>query len=174
MAWDRVEAERLYIQNPEPLSLGELAKKTNRHKSVIGYWKNKYDWDNKRSNYWKDVTKLTLEKSVEKVSDILSEEAANLALAHLRHYQEFRKFGETFLKTLLKKVSEAEDPTAALLKINPRDINYISQLCDRAIKGESAAIGLHQQIDPAAAARTLESMGYIIVDPSESIEVKAE
>ena len=164
---DRIEAEKIYVQSPEIPSLRELGQRLNRHKSVIGYWKKKFAWDSKRQAYWEEIEKLSYTKAVEKVSDILSEESANLAIEHLRHYQKFRQFGETLLNTLIKKISEADDPIAALQQVNIRDINYLSQLCDRSVKGEGAAVGSHLQIDPNTAARTLESLGYVIIDPTK-------
>ena len=170
---DRAEAERIYIQSLEEPSIRELALRVNRHHNTIDYWKKQGDWKKKRQAYWGDVGKLTYTKAVDKISEILSNEAAELAIDHLRHYQKFRRFTEMILAQRMKKIEAAEDPIAEIAKLSMKDLNYLSQIGDRCVKGESAAIGLHLQIDPTSAAKKIENMGYAIVDPTDAIEVDA-
>lgn len=170
---DRVEAERIYIQSPEEPTLRQIGCRIKRNHSVVAYWKKQDNWEKKRQKYWGDIEKLTYAKAVDKISDILSNEAAELALDHLRYYQKFRRFTEMILAQRIKKIEAAPDPSAEIAKLSMKDLNYLSQIGDRCVKGESAAIGLHLQIDPNSAAKKIESMGYAIVDPNAAIEVES-
>ncbi|MDJ0718149.1 MAG: hypothetical protein QNJ54_28640 [Prochloraceae cyanobacterium] len=163
---DRELAQRMYVQNPTELSSRVIGKRIGRHYNTIDNWKKKDNWEEKRRKYWGDIEKLTYTKAVDKISDILSNEAAELALDHLRYYQDLRKFTQMVLAQKFKAIESAPDPIAEVAKLNWKDINYISQIGDRCVKGESAAIGLHLQIDPNSAAKKVESMGYAIVDPT--------
>ena len=167
MPWDLYKTEQFYIQSTEPISIRALAKKANRSKSLIGHWKVKHNWAEKRDKYWDKLTKMSHQKSIDKISDRLSTEAEDLAIEHLRQHQKFRQVAETLLNTMMQSINKADDPIAALKQLNIRDINYLSQVCDRAIKGEESSTGLKQQIDPNMAARTLESLGYIVIDPTK-------
>ena len=170
---DRKEAERFYIQSPEEPSLRDVSARIGRPYTTINYWKKQGNWEKKRKKYWGDIEKLTHTKAVDKISDILSNEAAELAIDHLRYYQKFRRFTEMILAQRIKAIEAADDPIAEIAKLSMKDLNYLSQIGDRCAKGESAAIGLHLQIDPTSAAKKIESMGYAIVDPSKAIEVDA-
>ena len=170
---DRVEAERIYIQSPEEPTLREIGYRIKRNHSVVAYWKKQDNWEKKRQKYWGDIEKLTYAKAVDKISDILSNEAAELALDHLRYYQKFRRFTEMILAQRIKKIEAAPDPSAEIAKLSMKDLNYLSQIGARCVKGESAAIGLHLQIDPNSAAKKIESMGYAIVDPNAALEVES-
>ena len=167
MPWDLYKTEQFYIQSTEPISIRGLAKKANRSKSLIGHWKVKHNWAEKRDLYWDQLTKMSHQKSLDKISDRLSTEAEDLAIEHLRQHQKFRQVAETLLNTMMQSINLADDPIAALKQLNIRDINYLSQVCDRAIKGEESSVGLKQQIDPNVAARTLESLGYVVIDPTK-------
>lgn len=173
MEGDRSKAERIYVQSPDEVTLRDLARRIGRSYTTINNWKNKDNWKQKRQKYWGEIERLSNAKAAERISDMLSNEAAELAIDHLRHYQSIRNFTETILAYRMRAIETADDPMAEIAKINLRDLNFISQIGDRCVKGESAAIGLHLQIDPTSAAKKIESMGYAIVDPNTAIEVEA-
>ncbi len=178
--YTKEEIEKLFIESPQDLTISEIARRTGRSKSVVHYWINKNHWNKRRQEFWDGtqameghsiapaVKKATQDLS--KIQEILNLDAASLALEHLVTYQKFRKFSELILSRIIKKVNESPDPIAEMKNINIKDINLLSQISDRSIKGESASIALHLQINPSMAIASLESMGYVVIDPTDSIE----
>ncbi len=181
----REDIEKVYVESSETISLSELARRTGRSKSVLHAWKHKYFWDKKREDFQKcpetyqskiystisdsTIVKET-SKNLEKIERLINVDAAGLALEHLFAYQKFRKFTELILAQKIKQVNESQNPTEEIRKISIKNLSLLSQIADRSIKGEREAIGLQLQIDPSMAIASLENMGYVVIDPNDSIE----
>lgn len=166
-SWSQAETEKYYIETPKNITLREIAKIANRGTTTVANWSRRGQWVSKREKYWMKIQFATREKTTERISDLLSQQEEELAKEHLRHHQKFRKFAEMVLNTMIQSISTSDDPIAAVKKLKLSDLNHLSQICDRAIKGEESSTGLKQVIDHNTAAKTLESLGYVVIDPTQ-------
>ncbi len=164
--WSKEEAERYYIENSESISLRELAKIANRSEASLFKWSKKGGWVEKRNKYWTQLTTVPRDKSIVRVGDLFEEGSEELAIEHLNHHRKFRELIEIFLDKALERIKNSEDPIATLKELKVSDLNYLSQISDRAVKGERASVALDKQIDPNAAIKLIMSMGYQVIDPS--------
>ncbi|MDJ0716196.1 MAG: hypothetical protein QNJ54_18530 [Prochloraceae cyanobacterium] len=169
-SWNKYEAEQYYIESKDLISLRDLASIAGRGTTTVFKWSKAGNWVSKREKYWAELNKKTREKTISRVSDVWSKEAEELATEHLEHHKKFRKLAEMLLDTAISIASNSEDPIEVFRKLKTGDLNHISQISERAVKGERDSVGLHLAIDPNAAIRLIESMGYVIIDPSEPVD----
>lgn len=168
--WDRFETENYFIKSIEYLTSRNLAEKSLRDESTIKRWRKRYDWRRKREEFWEEVRGKSTEKAVDRISDIFTDSFVNLADAHLKRYQKFSNFADLILNNLIKEVQESPDLRAALKRVDVKELNQLLMVCDRAMRGASETTGLHLQIDANAAIKAVESMGYVIIDPTNPSE----
>ncbi len=165
-SWNKYETEQYYIESKDLISLRSLAELAGRGTTTLAKWSKAGNWVLKRSQYWADVKKATREKSISCISDVWSQEAEELAKEHLEHHKKVRKFAEMLLDAAIETASTSENPVEVFRKLKIGDLNYISQISDRAVKGERDASGLPMAIDLNAAIRALQAAGYAVIDPS--------
>lgn len=169
-SWNKYETEQYYIESQNLISLKELAKIAGRGTTTLFRWSKAGNWVRKREQYWAEFKAKTREKTLTRASDFWCKEAEQLATEHLEHHKKFRQLCEVLLSKVAEMIKTSEEPAEVLRKLKISDLNYISQISERAVKGERAAVGLELAIDPNAACRTIESKGYVIIDPNESVE----
>lgn len=164
--WDRVEAENYFIKSIEHVTSKSLAEKSSRDLSTIKRWRKRYDWVRKRAEFWEEVRGASNEKAVDRISDIFTDNFADLADAHLKRYQRFSEFADLILNNIIKEVQESPDLGAALKRVDVKELNQLLLICDRAMRGAGDSVGLQIQIDANRAIESVEKMGYVVLDPT--------
>ena len=164
--WDREQVEKYFIQHPEELTIVRLAKISNRGSASIARWRVKYRWADKRQEYWGAIREETREKTIEKVTEIFASEVEKLTQAHLTQYKKFAKLGDLVLNTIIADINSSEDRQSAIRRIDIKSLNQLFQMCDRAMRGAGETVGLYFHVDSNAAIKSVESMGYVIIDPT--------
>ena len=171
--WTKEQCARRYIEG-DRISLRQLATDSEVALRTLCTWSSKGNWTEKRQQFGSKLAAVTQEKLIEKTSDRLSDTMAGLAEEHLKAHQQFRKLVQLRTNVAISQINQADDRLAAIEAIDPVQFNLFSLILDRAIKGERAATGLEYQIDINSAAAVLENAGYVIIDPSQTEEIKLE
>lgn len=183
--WTKERCERHFIEDPEGVSIRGLATLSGRSKATIQKWSQEGDWQFKRSEFQKTLTEVSREKTIERISDLLSErnekllrrhfEAADqiLQIVELRSAEERHRIME-----IKRSVEAGKTPRSELLKavqsINPNHIGKLAESLERLVRLQREAAGLIYYQDLNVSIDALQRAGYVVMERSQFAEVVGE
>lgn len=122
-----------------------LSEDAGVSQTTLERWSKKDSWPEQRRQYQGRLTAKTEEKTIEKTSEILSDEMSKITTEHFECYRIFRKLAYLQAKALFDRCDRHRHPEAleeVLKEMNPLALNGWSLVLDRSIKGERTALGI--------------------------------
>lgn len=169
--WTKEECRRKFVESEEDISLEVLAELSGFARSTLQRWSAEDPrgrWHAQRDAYRTQLSKKTEEKTIEKLSDRLSEDYAKIQKRHYNSYRVFSElatlYGTQKIQVLKRAESQGYEKMAEeLAKVNPTAVNFWSLVLDRSLKGEAASLGLSFYVNQHTAIAETEKMGYLPV-----------
>lgn len=182
--WSREECEKRYIEG-DLITLKGLAEISGVPYDTLRKWANKDDWREQRDRYQVELTSQTRQKTIEKVSDRVSDELSARSLEQLEAYTLCRRIGVLKAQFILKaleqrlaahpevsadeaKQEEQRQQATAVSKVDVAMLNFLTLAIDRAVRGERMVAGQeHELLNHAIA--TIERTGLKVSVPDDQI-----
>lgn len=171
--WTEDQCRQRYVEGPK-ITLAQLAKLSGRSKGQLGDWSSAAGWVNARERFANSVRIETQQKTIDKLSDALSDEHAKVLTQHYQAQSQARQLAAIYFSTLTKLISREHqrgvDPEGLMRHLETNRAiaaNTWSLILDRAIKGERVAMGIEFAQDLDAATRALQAAGYEIIPPQD-------
>ncbi len=156
------------------IGLRQLETDSGQSKRTLEVWSRQDSWVDRRSQFQDRLRVKTEEKTIEKTSELLSDEFSGLAVEHFKAHNKFRRLVELVNDCRIQQIESATDPEelrAVVEKLNPIALNFWSLILDRHIKGERVATSMEYQDLDKAIAEVIKA-GYKVVDPSDTKTTK--
>lgn len=161
--WSKEQCKRRYVQGPT-ITLRQLAVDSGRNKRTLERWSVEGSWDRECRQHVGKLSVATEQKFVEKVSESLSNDLAQIAIYHFHSHRIFHEIAIAIGQDWLDKIRA--NP-ATINSVKPSEINFVSLVLDRAIAGERVAAALHYE-DLNKAMQALQRHGYLVIDPTQT------
>jgi len=186
--WSKEQCELRYVEG-EKITIDQLSLLSDRPTPTLRRWAKADSWRIHRTAFHADVARQTREKTVEKLSDELSDVLSVTSSEHLESYRVCRQLAMMRGRFLMKQIEPAfragslsENPDAdplaaealaaiqldAIQKLNPAELNLVSLIVDRCVRGERMVAGLeYESVNAAIAA--CEKAGLEVKVPPDAV-----
>ena len=180
--WTRDQCERRYVEGAK-ISLRKLSGLSGVPLSNLTRWSSTKDeegksWVGKRDQFEINLRSKTRKKTLEKVSNQLSEENSSVLTEHFTVQKTARELAGLFFQIQHKTIRDLEKHSSeeALKELSKIVIsaNFWSLILDRSIKGERTALGLEYEQNPDKAAQVLERLGLTVLDLNNDATTQSE
>ena len=175
LPWTEDQCRLRYVEGPK-IGLRKLSEVSGVSKNTLGYWSSEDNWVDRRGRFWDSLQTETQQKTIEKVSDALSDEHAKVLTQHYQAQSQARQLAAVYFATLSKLIADLQKQGAtAELMMRHLETNRAiaantwSLILDRAVKGERVAMGIEFAQDLDAATKALQSAGYEIIPPQDDV-----
>lgn len=155
------------------VSIRAMAAESGRNKSSIERWAKADNWEDKRSQFSSSLRTEVRQKTIEKASDKLSDDYADIAVSNYKAHKIERDMAHATLQVYAKAIAQIQslpldEQLKRLKELSGYEINYWSLVLARATQGVNAATGLSNYVQLDSAAKVLIAKGYEIVDPNDT------
>lgn len=180
--WSREKCERHFIEDPDGVSIRQLETLSKRSKTTILRWSQEGDWQFKREQFQKSLAEVSRQKSIDKLSDLLSDRCEALLRRHFEaadqilEIVEMRSSEERYRLQQMKHQVETgqrsrEDLLDAVRSISPFHLEKLTQSLERLIDLQRQAVGLAYFQDLNVSMKALDDAGYVVLERSQYAEV---
>lgn len=166
--WSREECRIRYVQG-DKIGLRSLSKLANRPNSTVSRWSSEDSWAEKREQYWVRLKAETVEKTIAKTSDRLSDEWSKINEEHLKGTEVFRKMALQFGVALGNQFSQSSSEAKAKLAADKdfsMAVQRYSSIYKDMVNLERQALGM-QYMDSNTAIAKVISDGYDVIEPAQ-------
>ena len=177
--WTKEQCRQRYVEGGDDIGIRGLANLAGLNKGTIEYWVRKEEWVRQRRQFRDRLKTETQQKAIEKTSERLSDELADISVANYEAHKLARDYAHTIFKIKAKDLQRViklpdEERLVELKKHSASDMNYWSLILSRSTQEIAAATGLPYYINANTAFTKLEKEGYIIIDPRAEQEPEDE
>jgi hypothetical protein len=170
--WSREKCEERFVKGEDRLSIRKMAAASGRAKSTIEDWMDKDNWEDKRGRYQDEIRATTQAKTIEKVSDRLSDDLSKIITKNYKVHEVFRDCAHAYAQIQARYLleiqrMEPDKQREALKKINAKEMSDWSMIASRSTQGISDAMGLPYWANLNTAFKKVEDTGYIVIDPTQ-------
>lgn len=170
--WSREKCEERFVKSDDRLSIRQMAAASGRAKSTIEDWRSEDDWEDKRGRYQDEIRATTKAKTIEKVSDRLSDDLSKIITKNYKVHEIFRDCAHAYAQIRARQLleiqkMEPEQQAEALKKLNTKEMNDWSMIASRSTQGISDAMGLPYWANLNTAFKKIEDSGLIVIDPTQ-------
>jgi hypothetical protein len=170
--WTKEQCRRRYVEGGDNIGIRGLAATAGQPKGTLEEWVKRESWVEQRRQYQDRLTTATQTRTVEKVSEKLSDDLSEVAIANYEKHRLARDYAARIFEIKSNLLTEIEslplaEKEASLAKHHSgSEMNYWSQVLKRSTDAIAQGTGLNYYVEINAAAGRLEKEGYEIVDPS--------
>lgn len=168
--WTREECRIRYVQG-ERIGLRALAKVSGRAHSVLCRWSSKDRWTEQRGQYEGRMRANLEVKTIEKTTEILSDELSKINEEHIKGLEFYRKLALQCTQTLATELAALEKSGRFKLT-KDKDFALVLQkyagVHMDAINIERMALGM-QYLDLNKAIEATKKAGYDVVEPEGDV-----
>lgn len=174
--WTKEQCRRRYVEGGDNIGIRGLADASGQPRTTLGRWSSEGDWVGQRSQYSDRVVTATQTRTVEKVSEKISDQLSEIAVANYERHRLARDYAAKIFDIKARLLAEIQnlplaEKEASLAKYHSgSEMNYWSQILKRSTDAIESVTGLKYFVEINAAAGRLEKEGYEIVDPSNEQE----
>lgn len=182
--WTREQCKERYVRG-DKISIRQIALASGRAKSSMERWRQDDNWEDDRRQYQSQLGTSVTEKAIEKTSERLSDEIADIAIANYQSHKMVRDYVVELISIRVAALEEDKkrddlSMAAILKKHGAESLNYLSLALARATQEIATVTGLQYHVDINAAIRRIEREGLgieCVADSNlteESTEVSTE
>lgn len=174
--WTKEQCRRRYVEGGDNIGIRGLADASGQPRTTLGRWSSEGDWVGQRSQYSDRVVTATQTRTVEKVSEKLSDQLSEIAIANYKCHELLRNYAAKVVEIkahqlqAIQQLPLAEKDAILAKHHSGYEMNYWSQILKRSTDAIAQVSGLNYYVDINAAAGRLEREGYEIIDPSNEQE----
>ena len=179
--WKREQCRQRYVEGDDDIGIRGLAKISGQPKGTLERWARDDSprWIVQRGQYRDRLKTEIQQKTIEKASERLSDDLADISVANYEAHKLARDYAHTIFKIKAKDLQRViklpdEERLVELKKHSASDMNYWSLILSRSTQEIAAATGLPYYINANTAFTKLEKEGYIIIDPRAEQEPEDE
>lgn len=166
--WTREECRIRYVEG-EKIGQRALAEQSGRVANLIGKWCSEDGWVKQREQYQSRLRAETQDKTIEKTSEILSDELSKINEEHIKGLEFYRKLALQCTQTLATELTALEKNGRFKLT-KDKDFALVLQkyagVHMDAINIERMALGM-QYLDLNKAIEATKKAGYDVVEPED-------
>lgn len=167
--WSKEECRLRYVEG-EKISQRTLSEQSGRALGVLSRWCRDDDWVGQRDQYVSKVRAATQKKTIEKTSELLSDDLAKRNEDHVKGYEIYRGLSIQFSKALLTELQTA-DNKLDLLDQHAMAAQRYANIYNLSIQGERASLGMdYMDINKAIARLIKDGYDVIGIEPEEVYE----
>jgi hypothetical protein len=177
--WTKEQCRQRYVESGDDIGIRGLANLSGLNKGTVERWVRNEDWVRQRRQYCDRLKASTQEKTIEKASERLSDELADISVANYKAHKLARDYAYAIFQIKakhLKKIQQLPDgeQLGELKKHSGNDMNYWSLILARSTQEIAAATGLPYFVNANTAFKKLEMEGFVVLDPRVEIEEEDE
>ena len=170
--WSREQCKERYVRG-DKISIRQIALASGRAKSSMERWRQDDNWEDDRRQYQVQLGTSVTEKAIEKTSERLSDEIADIAIANYQAHKMVRDYVVELIQIRVAALEEDKkrddlNMAAILKKHGAESLNYLSLALARATQEIATVTGLQYHVDINAAIRRIEREGLGIERVADS------
>lgn len=170
--WTKEQCRRRYVEGGDTIGIRGLSDASGQPRTTLGRWSGEGGWVEQRAQYENRLVTATQTRTVEKVSDKLSDQLSEIAIANYERHRLARDYAakifdiKAHLLAEIKDLPLAEKEAHLSKHHSGSEMNYWSQILKRSTDAIESVSGMRYYSDMNAAAGRLEKEGYEIIDPN--------
>lgn len=167
------------MEGGDDIGIRGLSEASGQARSTLERWSKTELWVDQRRQFQGTLKAVTQQKSIEKASEKLSDELADVAIANYKAHKLARDYALAIFQIKarhIKKVQSLPDDEQMkeLKNHSASEMNYWSLILARSTQEIANSTGLAYYININTSAKKLEQEGYVVLDPREDVEEEGE